>query len=306
MRRKCAGVSGARAAVILAVASVLLAAVGPLRAQGTPIVIARQADAPAFEVVSIRENTSGDAGQTMRRQPGGRIITINVPLRTLIIGAYGLQPQQLAGAPDWIDSARYDITAQASGDFAITEPGTVGPAELMTQRMLADRFRLSAHTEKRELPIYTLTVARSDGRLGPRIKTAGIDCQAAMNEMLKKAQSGGAVPTPPQRPDGGPGCGMRFGPGSRLTAGGTSMAALARMLAVPVGRLVVDRTGLAGGFDFDLEFEGFAPGAPPPPADANAPSLFTALEEQLGLKLQAERAPVEVLVIDRVERPTGN
>jgi uncharacterized protein (TIGR03435 family) len=298
----------ARATVIVAAAGLLIAAVGPLRAQATQIAPVPTADAPAFDVVSIRENKSGEQSQTTRRQPGGRIITNNLPLRMLIISAFGLQPQQLVGGPDWIDSARYDITAQASGELAVTEPGTVGPVNLMMQRMLADRFRLAVHTERRELPIYALTLARGDSRLGPRIRTAAIDCQAVMNEMMKKVQGGGAVPVPPQRPDGGPGCGMRFGPGSRLTAGGTSMAALARMLAVPVGRLVVDRTGLAAGFDFDLEFTADPPaGAPVPPSpNANAPSIFTALEEQLGLKLQADRAPVEVLVIDRVERPTEN
>jgi uncharacterized protein (TIGR03435 family) len=301
-----------RASVIVAAAALLIAAVGPLRAQATQEAPVQKADVPGFEVVSIRENKSGDPGQTIRRQPGGRVITSNFPLRMLIIGAFGLQPQQLVGGPAWIDSARYDITAKASGEFAVTEPGTVGPPELMMQRMLADRFALAVHTERREQRTYALTLARGDGRLGPRIKTAAIDCQAVMNEMLKRAPlSGGAPPVAPQRPDGGPGCGMRFGSGGRLTAGGTSMAALAGLLAVPVGRIVEDRTGLAGGFDFDLEFDpaelaGFGPGALPPPADASAPSLFTALEEQLGLKLQADRAPVEVLVIDRVERPTEN
>jgi uncharacterized protein (TIGR03435 family) len=295
----------ARAAVILAAACLLVMAVGPLRAQGTAIVIA-QPTAPRFEVVSIRENKSAGQGQTTRRQPGGRLITGNYPLRMLIISSFGLQPQQLAGAPEWIDSARYDITAQASGEFAMTEPGTVGPLQLMMQRMLADRFQLVVHTEKRELPLYSLTLARSDGRLGPRIRTAAIDCQAVMTDMLKRVQGGGAPPAAPQRPDGGPGCGMRFGPGSQLAAGGTTMAALARFLAGPVGRLVEDRTGLTGGFDFDVEFAVDPAAAGAPAADANAPSIFTALEEQLGLKLQAERAPVEVLVIDRVERPTEN
>jgi bla regulator protein blaR1 len=294
-----------RAAVVLAAAGMLLAVVGPLRAQTTQVVPVE--NAPAFDVVSIRENTSGEAGQTSRRLPGGRMVMNNLPLRTLIISAFGLQPQQLAGGPAWIDSARYDITAQASGEFAATEPGTVGPMNLMMQRMLADRFRLAVHTERRELPIYTLTMARSDRRLGPRIRTAAIDCQAAMNEMMKQAQGSGAPPAPPQRPDGGPGCGMRMAPGS-LTAGGTSMAALARLLAVPVGRLVLDRTGLDGGFDFDLEFTADPPaGASPAPSqNPDAPSIFTALDEQLGLKLEAVRAPVEVLVIDRVERPSEN
>ena len=293
-----------RAAIILAAAGVLAAAVGPLRAQTTQGAAVQ--NAPAFDVVSIRENKSGESSQTMRRQPGGRLIINNLPLRMLIMNAYGLQEGQLVGVPDWIDSARYDVTAVASGEFAVTEPGTVGPLNLMMQRMLVDRFRLAVHTETRELPIYALTLARSDGRLGPRIRTAAIDCQAAMNAMLKQMQSGGATSAPPQRPDGGPGCGMRMGPGSQLTAGGASMAALARLLAVPVGRLVLDRTGLNGGFDFDLEFTADpAAGAPPAP-DTGAPSMFTALEEQLGLKLRADRAPVEVLVIDGVERPSEN
>jgi uncharacterized protein (TIGR03435 family) len=175
--------------------------------------------------------------------------------------------------------------------------------------MLMDRFRLVVHSEKREVPIYALTVARRDGRLGPRLTPAAIDCQSLMNDMMKRVQGGAAPPAPPERPDGGPACGMRSGPGPRFTAGGTSMGSLARMLAVPVGRIVEDRTKLTGGYDFDLEFDasalaGFAPGATP--AAENAASIFTALEEQLGLKLQSERAPVEVLVIDRLERPSEN
>jgi uncharacterized protein (TIGR03435 family) len=179
----------------------------------------------------------------------------------------------------------------------------------MMQRMLADRFQLAVHTETRELPVYALTVARSNGRLGPNLRTAATDCEALIGQMLKGAQGGGPPPAAPQRPGGGPACGMRFD-GRRVTAGGTSMAALARSLAGPVGRLVEDRTGLAGGFDFDFEFTvdpaAAPPGAPLPPPDANAPSIFTALEEQLGLKLEPTRAPVDVLVIDRAERPTEN
>jgi uncharacterized protein (TIGR03435 family) len=297
-----------RASVIVAAAAMLIAALGPLRVQAEQIVVAK-ADAAAFDVVSIRENKSGDSAQSRRRQPGGRIIVSNFPLRALIIDAFGLQTQQLSDGPDWIDSARWDITAQASGEFAVTEPGTVGPVQLMMQRMLIDRFRLAVHTEKRELPIYLLTVARRDGRLGPGLKPAAIDCESLMNEMMKRVQGGGAPSAPPERPGGGPGCGMRSGPGPRISAGGTSMGALARMLAGPMGRIVEDRTKLTGGYDFDLEFDpsalaGFAPGGPP--AAENAASIFTALEEQLGLKLQSERAPVEVLVIDRVERPSEN
>ena len=296
----------ARASFVIVAAALLTAEVAALRAAQTgqtPLSFA--ADMPAFDVVSIRENKSGELRQTIRRQPGGRIITDNFPLRRLILEAFGLQTQQLIG-PDWTNSTRYDVIAQTSGELRVTEPGTVGPLNLMMQRMLADRFQLAVHRERRELPIYALMVARGDGRIGPRIRTAAIDCQAVMNEMMKRAQAGGAPLAAPQRPDGGPACGMTSGV-NQLRAGGTSMIVLARFLAFPAGRLVEDRTGLTGGFDFDLEYTvdpapaGAGAGAPP-----QSPSIFTALEEQLGLKLQADRAPVEVLVIDRVERPTEN
>ena len=297
-----------RAASVVAAAALLTATVAPLRAvpaQAPPAPV----DPPAFEVVSLRENTSGGSGQRINRQPGGRLVTSNFTLRSLVLFSYGLQPQHLVGAPDWIDSARYDITAQAAGEFPIAEPGTVGPPQLMMQRLLAERFRLAVHTEARELPIFALTLARSDGRLGPQISKATIDCQAVLTEAIAKAKQGGGVQAAPQRPNGGPACGMMFD-GRRVMAGGTSMAALARSLSGMVGRLVEDRTGLAGGFDFDLEFamDGAlaGAGAPVPPTDPNLPSIFTALQEQLGLKLEATRAPVDVLVIDRVERPTPN
>ena len=302
----------ARTGAIVVGAMMLVAGVAPLRAaQVGQLSEGPEAEAPAFDVVSVRANKSGELGQTMRRQPGGRVIAINFRLRELILSAYGLQPQQLAGGPDWIDSDRFDITAQARGEIPMTPPGTVGPLQLMMQRLLADRFNLVVHTETREMPIYALTLARSDGRLGSQITTAVTDCQTVMTALLKNPQSaGGAPPQPPRLPNGGPACGMMFD-GSRLRAGGASMAQLAGNLSQGVGRTTVDRTGLTGGFDFELEFSvdpALAAGGPAfaPSPDPNKPSIFTALEEQLGLKLQPDRAPVEVLVIDRVEQPTEN
>jgi bla regulator protein blaR1 len=305
-------VGAARASAIIAAATLLVAAVAPLGAARQAQSSSNQAvTARAFDVVSIKENKSGnDGSQMMRRQPG-RVVANNFPVRPIILNAFGLQPHQLAGGPDWLDSARYDINAQFSGDIPVTEPGTVGPLQLMMQRLLAERFTLVVHPETRELPIYTLILARSDGRLGPQIRTAATDCEAVMNEMLKRARETGTPPgAGPQLPDGRPGCGMRYSPDGQLRAGGTSMAALARNLSGGAGRIVVDRTGLKGGFDFELEFAPDAvpaPGGTPPAApDSNRPSMFTALDEQLGLKLQPDRGPVEVLVIDRVERPTEN
>ena len=297
----------ARAAVILAVATVLLAAVGPLRAQGTPIVIARQADAPAFEVVSIRENKSSvldPEDSSIAFMPGGRFVTTNWPLRLLILGAFALQPQQLVDAPDWIDMVRYDISATAPG------PLTPASSQLAIQRMLADRFRLAVHTETREVPIFALTVARDDGRLGPKLKKSAVDCDAIIKANMQVRGDGPRIAVP-QLPDGRSACvfSQRFG---RVLAGGTTMANFAQGLSRIHSRIIHDRTGLAGGFDIDLEFTPdstiYRDGAPGPgaPLDPNAPSFFTALVEQLGLKLEAARAPVEVLVIDRIERPSEN
>ena len=204
----------------------------------------------------------------MRLQPGGRIVVTNQPLRRLIIFAYSLQPQQLVGGPSWLDSDRFDILAQAEGNISPTPPGgPPGPAQLMMQRLLAERFGLVVHTEAREMPVYALTVARSDGRLGPRIKPADRDCLALMT------QAPGGVPVQaPRLPDGRPGCGITRDGTGKVMAGGTTMTMLAiSMLTGPAGRLVVDRTGLTGAYDFDLEFAADpAPGAAPAPRRGTA------------------------------------
>ena len=288
----------------------LAAPVAATLVAATLVTPAAQTDTrPAFAVATIKYNRSGDAAQSMRLQPGGRIVVTNQPLRRLIIFAYGLQSQQLVGGPSWLDSDRFDIVAQAEGNISPTPPGGLpGPAQLMMQRLLAERFGLVVHAESREMPVYALTVARSDGRLGPRIKPADRDCLALMT------QAPGGVPVQaPRLPDGRPGCGiMRDGTG-KVMAGGTTMTMLAiSMLTGPAGRLVIDRTALTGAYDFDLEFAADpAPGAAPAPTTSaptpgDRPSLFTALEEQLGLKLEATRAPIDVLVIDKVTPPTEN
>jgi uncharacterized protein (TIGR03435 family) len=243
------------AATILAIAGILAAVVVPLRAAAqAPVQVQDPATLPSFDVVSVKENKSGDMAQGSRRQPG-RIVITNVPLRLSIINFFGLQPQQLIGGPDWIDSTRYDIIAQFSGEMPVTEPGTVGPLQLMMQRVFAERFKLAVHTETREIPVYELSLARRDRTLGSKLKPAATDCEAVMNAMLKSAREGGPPPTAgPQLPDGRPACGMRFGPGNRLVAGGTSMAALARNMSNQAGRIIVDKTGLIGGFDIELEF----------------------------------------------------
>jgi uncharacterized protein (TIGR03435 family) len=262
---------------------------------------------PAFAVATIKKNTTGADAQSMRLQPGGRLVVTNQPLRRLILFAYVLQPQQLTGGPAWLDSDRFDIVAQAEGDLSPTPPGgPPGTPQLMMQRLLAERFGLVVHTESRELPVYALALARSDGRLGPRIKPAAVDCLALMTKV-----PGGVPVQAPQLPDGRPACGARRDGTGRVTAGGTSMLMFAtQLLTGQSDLLVVDRTGLTGAYDFDYEYAADGPGRGdgpnPATAVADRPSLFTALEEQLGLKLQPTRAPIDVLVVDQVTPPTEN
>lgn len=257
----------------------------------------RESDLPSFDVVSVKTNRSNSPNQSMRLLPGGRAVVTNTPLHRLILTAYELFAQQLVGGPGWVESDRFDIVAQSSEDFEPSVPGgPPGRAQLMLQRLLAERFNLAVHTETREQPVYELTMARADGRLGPRISPAKIDCMAAM---IAAGRGKGEMPPPSQ-------CGGSGGSG-RISMRGAIMPSFVRSLSGLTGRIVQDRTGLTGGFDFDLEFTPEPGGAAETSAPAaNGGSIFTALEEQLGLKLRPVRGQVQVVVIDRVEQPTEN
>jgi uncharacterized protein (TIGR03435 family) len=270
-----------------------------------PRVSAQTSPAPAtdatFEVVSVKPNKSGDRRVMMSLPPTGRLTATNVTLRELLRQAFDVQDFQLVGGPSWLASDRFDIIAKAP-------EGAVTAAHIrpMVRAMLADRFKLITHTETRDMPIYSLVVARPDGKFGPNMKVNPLDCEAVF-----RAGRGGAPPPPPQ-----PGepiqCGFMIGPGT-MTAGGMLLGELARSLSGFVGRIVLDKTGLKERYDFQLKYApegrgvgpGPGPGGPDPqPVDPNMPSLFTALQEQLGLKLESQRGPVDIVVIDRVEQPT--
>jgi len=277
----------------------------------TPIPLRAQARAPerlpSFEVASVKENRSGDTRAPMRTFPGGRFEATNVLLRFLIAEAF-MDPQpvhlssRILGGPEWIGSTRYDIIAKASSDFQMSPDGPPRELLLMLQSLLQDRFKVTAHRETRDLPIYELVVARADRKLGPQLQQSMSDCDG---------------PPPPRQPNEPPPCGAMRGP-ARVMAGGIPMRRFAEMLTAILavgaganadGRLVVDKTGLIGRFAFNLTWtpEQIPDAAPPPgipPIDPNGPSLFTALQEQLGLKLESTRGPVEVLVIDSVNHPT--
>jgi uncharacterized protein (TIGR03435 family) len=269
----------------------------------------------AFEAASVKANKSGD--QFIRfGSPPGRFIATNVPLREIVRSAYGVQAFQLIGLPSWAESERFDINAKIPGDTpSFGPPGTPGaqsPIAVMLQNLLAERFRMKAHREQREMPIYALMLARPDGKLGPSLKVSAVDCE----KMRAASRAGGGRQQPPTPPNPGdaPECGLMMSPVS-IKGGGVSMASLTNALGQRLGRSVVDKTGLTGEYQFVLNFTpdqlppgGVAPPGQPPlvngaPFDPNAPSLVTAIQEQLGLKLDAQRGPVEVVVVDSVERP---
>jgi uncharacterized protein (TIGR03435 family) len=273
-----------------------------------------QSPEPTFEVASVKANKTGAPGGSFVMPPG-RFTATNIPLKVLITNAYQLSFFEVVGGPDWISTDRFDVSAKAP-DGAPPEQ-----TRAMVRTLLKDRFKLVVHKETREMPLYELVKARSDDRLGPRLKPSTMDCgpvraqRAASSAEAVRARGGRVQVPPPPGPDEPVVCGMRVAGrgGSTLTyrAGNITMAALAGALRTYVGREVVDRTGLRGEYDFDLQF------APPPttgqtdtgipvaPSD-DAASIFTALQEQLGLKLESTRGPVELMVIESAEKPTGD
>lgn len=285
-------------AVVISLACIALS-LPRLRAQAS----AGGTDTPTFEVASVKQNRSGDGRTELGFQDGGRFTAINETLRRLIGEAYAnsqpLPGFQIVGGPGWIGSDRFDVGAKAVDNV----PRDQG--RLMLRALLAVRFKLVVHYEKRERPIYTLTTARRDGRLGPQLRPSDVDCNA-----LRAARRNAPATAPPPSGQTVP-CVMRFGRGL-LGANGMTMEELAGMgLSRSVGRVVVDRTGLAGVFDWKLEWtpDQSSQSQPdafgtPPPIDPDRPSIFTALQEQLGLKLESQRGLAEILVIDRVERPS--
>jgi uncharacterized protein (TIGR03435 family) len=256
----------------------------------------------------------------MDQSRGGQYTAIGLPLRWLIRMAYQVQDFQIVGGPGWLDSDRFDIIAK-DGSAPSERSATAEMPDrgaLMLRALLAERFKLIVHKETRDMPIYALVLARSDGRLGPHLRPATIDCSAL--EDARRRGGNAASPDAPRRD--GIVCGTSVGPGVILT-GGQSMARLATAFSnltntgMSLNRIVVDRTGLSGNFDAELRFTperipDFGAGDPVSsvpgvqPIDPNGASIFTAVQEQLGLKLDSQRGPVDVLVIDRAEQPTEN
>jgi uncharacterized protein (TIGR03435 family) len=250
---------------------------------------------PAFEVASIKPNSSGGNGAYIEPLPGGRLVMTNFSVLQLILSAYSIQSYQISGDPPWISTDHYDIQAKSEGDASVQQ--MEGP---MVQALLEDRFKLVLHRETRQLPVYELTVAKGGVK-------------------LERSKDGSCVPysmdapPPPRIAPGEPRpnfCGYPRsgvdGLNRTLDGAGVGMTVLANRLslnyATQLGRTVIDRTGLTGTFDLHLKWA-VDSGIKDDPTD---PSIFTALQEQLGLKLESAKGPVEVLVIDHVEKPSAN
>ncbi len=241
-------------------------------------------DTPAFDVVSIKRNTEPGNNYPLSPPVGGRLALRKQSVRGLISSSYGVQDYLIVGGPAWLRTDGFDIDAVAEG----TPPPPPPRMLLMIRTLLADRFKLMMHNERREVPIYRLVTARADGQLGPSIRRG--EC----------VPRGGGPATDGRQSF----CGTSVGAGTMAVRGGT-MTLLAQQLGryAGVGRPVVDLTNVTGQFDWELKW---TPDAPDGNIPADGVSIFTALQEQLGVKLEPARGPVDVLVIDSVAPPSEN
>ena len=240
-------------------------------------------DVPRLEVASIRLNTSRDPVASIGVSPGGLVSFGNVTFRAVIQRAYGVRDSQIVGGPDWLATDQYDVIVRTD------KPGTPEQLWPALKTVLADRLKLVVRTEARESPVLALALARPDRQLGPQLRPSSMVC---------------GTPQAPAPAEARPICGGRSGAGG-ITAGGVTMDELAKVLSIlVVERPIIDRTGLTGGFDLDVKWPSDRFPALIDPARTSFVTLL--LEQQLGLTLRPTRAPVDFLVIERIERPTEN
>ena len=277
---------------------VMLGVVRPSAMQET---IADPAKA-GFEMASITRNTSGTTGTgAIRFQPKGRLNATNVTVAELIKFAYQrhfFDEREVTGGPAWITSERFDLLAMVSGEHIFDSDGVPRKTLALLKALLAERFKLKVREEARDRPVYALTTASNDGRLGPKATKSDIDCGAVMRGERPALAPGRAPP-----------CSLKTPPG-RLFANSFTIPAIASLLSRHLDRPVIDRTGLSGRFDIELEAAEIkaAPDYKPGPSDlalppAAGPTVFVAIREQLGLSLEPVNAPQAVIVIDQAVRP---
>jgi uncharacterized protein (TIGR03435 family) len=300
-----------RVAVLLCLGATLaVVADRPLRAQTA-----------AFDVASVKPsnpNPTGPLGAAPLVLPAlGRLTASNVTLRMLVMAAYQKQPFEIVGGPPWINSDKFDINARAAD-----ASGTPDQVLAMLKTLLADRFKLRVHTETREVPVYGLVLARDDGKLGAKLKPSFDNCpdfKVQQQQQLEALAKGGLGALAAMRPNPGETkpCAivpMPAAPGSiGLKATGQALSTLALVLTQLVGRPVIDKTGLTALYDFELTvdmqtlarlYADLGVNMPLPQGLPEGPSLMTLLQEDLGLELDSQRGPGDVLVIDSAELPT--
>jgi bla regulator protein blaR1 len=282
--RALAPLSAARKALLVAAAATAIVgpfAIGVLRA---PLLRAQTAAEPAlrFAVATVKPTGPSPGRAGMMPTPGGGFRAEGITLRQLVLFAYDLQEFQLSGGPSWIDSDGFQIVAKPETEDTPQDTATFGALDRTRIRMrtlLTDRFGLVIHKAQKETQAYFLTVAKGGHKL---------------------------------QPTRGEGNGRMMRSATQLDGNRAGLRQLVALLSHWLGRPVIDRTGLTGAYDFKVTYAsesspGFPAGPPPEPAaDAGGPSIFTALQEQLGLKLESSKGPVEVVVIDRVSKPTAN
>lgn len=246
---------------------------------------------PQLDVISIKPNNSGSLN-SRSNFTASSFISTNLPIHMLLREAFQLNDDQILGEPTWTTSDRFDIDAKVAGpDVPGLKSLSFDQRRSMLQQILTDRFQLTFHRDTRELPVYNLVVAKG-----------GIKFQETKTEILGPGRGSGR---------------FTVGRGKIITQGG-SIKSFLSFLSQQTSRTIVDKTGLTGNYDFTLTWtpdDGAAgsrssdaaeAGAPPPTLADSGPSLFTAIQEQLGLKLESGKGPVPVLVIDRLERPAEN
>ena len=264
-----------------------------LRAQSLSDSTAR----PRFDVASIKVNKNLGSGKLNLTQAGGHLTASNVSVKFLIIQAYQIERVHFAPNPagaDWMDSEHFDIEAVAEGNPAVEQK------RLMIQSLLSDRFKLTMHHEARQLPEYALVILKA-GKIGPQLQLHS-DSAKCVNVSAGQPNPAIVPGTAALPPCGG----LRMANGN-LVGQNVTMEKLAATLSVLVNRNVADRTGLNGTFDMTLRFQIVPLNPDTSESDPSGPpSIFTALQEQLGLKLKSQTGPVDVIVIDHMERPAEN
>ena len=248
----------------------LIAATVP--AQQAPAVSGAQ-----FDVVSVKLNTSGAMGGGMRDMPDGGFQATNIRIRQIMNAAAPEPVFDITGLPDWVMTERYDIAAKPAPD---SHPTREQRTQMM-HNMMIERFKVAGHVQEVERDGFALVLARSDGKLGSQLKKSDLDCRGADRDK----------------------CGGRMASGL-IERHGALIDGLAGSLAGLAGGPVTNRTGLEGFYDLTLRYSFRSLSADPNAPSDDAPSIFTALQEQLGLKLVPEKTKVKVFVIDHIERPT--